>query len=179
MKSFSEFPLSALVQSNLLKNGFTQPTAVQAQAIEPALAGRDVVATAQTGTGKTLAFVVPIIHLLGNEKSHSGVRVVILSPTRELAIQSAETFAKMQSDPDLAGYLVSRVAEHGRRRAAEMREVSQTLREVGVEPWMSEACARLQDGVVDAMQEQGIDYAALPVPFDWKRLFDGLAGEAV
>jgi len=95
MKSFTEFPLSALLQSNLLKHGFKQPTAVQAQAIEPALAGRDVVATAQTGTGKTLAFVIPIIHLLGNEKSHSGVRVVILSPTRELAIQSDETFAKM------------------------------------------------------------------------------------
>lgn len=91
----------------------------------------------------------------------------------------AETLAKMQRDPDLASYLVSRVAEHGRRRAAEMREVSRTLREVGVEPWMSEACARLQDGVVDAMQEQGIDYAALPVPFDWKRFFDDLAGETV
>jgi ATP-dependent RNA helicase RhlE len=95
MKSFSEFPLSALLQSNLLKHGFKQPTAVQVQAIEPALAGRDVVATAQTGTGKTLAFVLPIIHLLGNEKSHSGIKVVILSPTRELAIQSDETFAKM------------------------------------------------------------------------------------
>src|ERR1700722_1022906 len=95
MKSFSEFPLSALLQSNLVKHGFKEPTAVQAQAIEPALAGRDVVATAQTGTGKTLAFVLPIIHLLGNEKAHSGVRVVILSPTRELAIQSHETFVKM------------------------------------------------------------------------------------
>src|SRR5580693_6909912 len=95
MKSFSEFSISALVKSNLLRNGFTEPTAVQAQSIEPALAGRDVVATAQTGTGKTLAFVLPIIHLLGNEKSHSGIRVVILSPTRELAIQSDETFAKM------------------------------------------------------------------------------------
>ena len=60
MKSFSEFPLSALLKSNLLKNGFKEPTPVQAQAIEPALAGRDVVATAQTGTGKTLAFVLPI-----------------------------------------------------------------------------------------------------------------------
>jgi ATP-dependent RNA helicase RhlE len=95
MKSFSEFPLSALLQSNLVKHGFKEPTAVQAQAIEPALAGRDVVATAQTGTGKTLAFVLPIIHLLGNEKAHSGIRVVILSPTRELAIQSHETFVKM------------------------------------------------------------------------------------
>ncbi|HLY16426.1 MAG TPA: DEAD/DEAH box helicase [Bryobacteraceae bacterium] len=95
MKSFSEFPLSALLKSNLLKNGFEEPTAVQAQAIEPALAGRDVVATAQTGTGKTLAFVLPIIQRLAHEPSRGGIRAVILSPTRELAIQIDETFARM------------------------------------------------------------------------------------
>jgi ATP-dependent RNA helicase RhlE len=95
MKSFSEFPLSALLKSNLLKNGFKEPTPVQAQAIEPALAGRDVVATAQTGTGKTLAFVLPMIDILAKEPSRSGVRAIILSPTRELALQIHETFVKM------------------------------------------------------------------------------------
>jgi ATP-dependent RNA helicase RhlE len=95
MKSFSEFSISALVKSNLLRNGFTEPTAVQAQSIEPALAGRDVVATAQTGTGKTLAFVLPIINLLEKDASRSGVRALILSPTRELAIQINETFVKI------------------------------------------------------------------------------------
>ena len=95
MKSFSEFPLSALLKSNLLKNGFKEPTPVQAQAIEPALAGRDVVATAQTGTGKTLAFVLPIIHLLANEPKRAGIQAVILSPTRELALQIHETFVMM------------------------------------------------------------------------------------
>src|SRR5579862_8905748 len=95
MKSFSEFPFSALLQSNLVKHGFKEPTAVQAQAIEPALAGRDVVATAQTGTGKTLAFVLPLIHLLGKEPRKSGVRALILIPTRELAIQIQEVFTKL------------------------------------------------------------------------------------
>ncbi|HXA03607.1 MAG TPA: DEAD/DEAH box helicase [Bryobacteraceae bacterium] len=95
MKSFSEFSLSAPLKSNLVKHGFTEPTPVQALAIVPALAGRDVVATAQTGTGKTLAFVLPIIHLISKQPSHSGIRAVILSPTRELAIQIHETFAKM------------------------------------------------------------------------------------
>src|SRR5208283_4025258 len=95
MKSFSELSLSAPLKSNLKKHGFTEPTPVQALAIEPALAGRDMVATAQTGTGKTLAFVLPIIDLIGKQPSHSGVRAVILSPTRELAIQIAETFALM------------------------------------------------------------------------------------
>jgi ATP-dependent RNA helicase RhlE len=95
MKSFSEVSLSAPLKSNLVKHGFTEPTTVQALAIGPALAGRDLVATAQTGTGKTLAFVLPIIQLIAKQPSHSGVRAVILSPTRELAIQINETFAKM------------------------------------------------------------------------------------
>ncbi|MGO4881494.1 MAG: DEAD/DEAH box helicase [Bryobacteraceae bacterium] len=105
MKTFSDSPLSALLKSNLLKNGFKEPTAVQAQAIEPALAGRDVVATAQTGTGKTLAFVLPIIHLLATEP-RSGVRAVILSPTRELAIQIGETFALMAAGATVRAAIV-------------------------------------------------------------------------
>lgn len=52
----------------------------------------------------------------------------------------------------------------------------EALREVGLEPFMSEACARLQDEVVDRMGEQRIDYADLPVPFDWKAFFDALPG---
>ena len=95
MKSFSEFSLSAPLKSNLAKHGFAVPAPIQALAIGPALDGRDVVATAQTGTGKTLAFVLPIIHLLSKQPAHSGIRAVVLSPTRELAIQINETFAKM------------------------------------------------------------------------------------
>jgi 3-hydroxyisobutyrate dehydrogenase-like beta-hydroxyacid dehydrogenase len=86
----------------------------------------------------------------------------------------AETFGKMRGDAGVPGYLVSRVAEHGRRRAAEMREVAQTLREAGVTPFMSEASARLQDSVVDAMEAGGIDYGTLSTPFDWRAFFDSL-----
>jgi ATP-dependent RNA helicase RhlE len=95
MKSFSDFPLSALLKSNLSKHGFVQPTPIQELAIEPALAGRDLVATAQTGTGKTLAFVLPIIHQISTPPVEPGIRAVILSPTRELAIQISEAFAQM------------------------------------------------------------------------------------
>src|ERR1700694_4098332 len=95
MKNFSELSLSTHLKSNLVKNGFTELTPVQALAIEPAMAGHDVVATAQTGTGKTLAFVLPIIHLIGKQPARPGIRAVILTPTRELAIQIDETFAKM------------------------------------------------------------------------------------
>jgi ATP-dependent RNA helicase RhlE len=96
MNSFTELTLSPALQANLRKHGFTQPTPVQALAIEPALAGRNVVATAQTGTGKTLAFVLPLIQTLLQEPATTkGVRAVILSPTRELAIQIQEAFTQL------------------------------------------------------------------------------------
>jgi ATP-dependent RNA helicase RhlE len=97
MKTFSELPLSALLQSNLAKNRFVEPTAIQAVAIPPALEKRDLVATAQTGTGKTLAFVLPIMERLISEPAEAGLRAVVLAPTRELAIQIHETFALMSA----------------------------------------------------------------------------------
>jgi len=90
MTSFSEISLCSALQSNLTRQGFVQPTPVQAQAIPPALAGRDVVATAQTGTGKTLAFLLPIFELLGRKPGAVGIQALILSPTRELALQINE-----------------------------------------------------------------------------------------
>ena len=87
MKTFSELSLSAHLKGNLAKHGFSEPTPIQALTIEPALAGRNLVATAQTGTGKTLAFVLPLIHQLETEPKTKGVRAVVLVPTRELAIQ--------------------------------------------------------------------------------------------
>jgi ATP-dependent RNA helicase RhlE len=95
MKTFSELSLSPFLKTNLARNGFETPTAIQAAAIEPALAGSDLVATAQTGTGKTLAFVLPIINSLAASNSPAGVRALILSPTRELALQINETFSLM------------------------------------------------------------------------------------
>ncbi|MBV9768523.1 MAG: DEAD/DEAH box helicase [Bryobacterales bacterium] len=124
MKSFSELPLSPALRKNLSRLGFVEPTPVQALAIEPALAGCDVVATAQTGTGKTLAFVLPLIQTIsqitsllsgptpsagrgaaGREAAPpaglgapaAGLRAVVLTPTRELAMQIDETFIQMAS----------------------------------------------------------------------------------
>src|SRR5947209_18912779 len=105
MKTFTDFPLSALLKSNLARHGFVQPTPVQEQAIEPALAGKDIVATAQTGTGKTLAFVLPMIHHLQQDRSR-GVRAVILTPTRELAMQINETFVKMAAGSQVRAAVV-------------------------------------------------------------------------
>ncbi len=95
MKTFSEMPLSAVLKANLAQSGFVEATPIQSMAIEPALAGRDLVATAQTGTGKTLAFVLPVIQSLAAKHGSRSVGAVILSPTRELALQIHETFEKM------------------------------------------------------------------------------------
>jgi hypothetical protein len=74
----------------------------------------------------------------------------------------------------LPDYLVSRVAEHGRRRAAEMREVAHTLEDVGIEPTMALATAARQDWLVDAMMAHGIHYPHAE-PFSWRWLADALA----
>ncbi len=106
MKTFVELPLSALLKNNLEKHGFTQATPIQEQAIEPALAGRDLIATAQTGSGKTLAFVLPLIQLLAENSRAAGIRAVVLSPTRELAIQTSETFEKIAAGSGIGAAVV-------------------------------------------------------------------------
>lgn len=118
MKNFSELPLCALLKNNLDKHGFKQMTPVQAEAIEPALDGRDLVATAETGSGKTLAFVLPVIESLRKQPKGGGVRAVILTPTRELAMQISETFAKMAEGSGIrAAVIVGGLGEGPQLRA--------------------------------------------------------------
>jgi ATP-dependent RNA helicase RhlE len=91
MQSFTELSISSYTQERLATLPFAIPTPVQAAAIPEALAGKDVLATAQTGTGKTLAFLIPVIeHLLQNEAA--GITALVLVPTRELAMQVVEQF---------------------------------------------------------------------------------------
>jgi ATP-dependent RNA helicase RhlE len=93
MQSFSELPISPYTQERLSSLNFSIPTPVQAAAIPQALAGKDVLATAQTGTGKTLAFLIPVIERLlrpGSEKS--GIAALVLVPTRELAMQVVDQY---------------------------------------------------------------------------------------
>jgi ATP-dependent RNA helicase RhlE len=117
MNTFSEISLSPVLQTNLARHGFVQPTAVQSKTISPALSGHDVVATAQTGTGKTLAFVLPLLESLLKNPS-AGVNAVILSPTRELAIQTEETFAKMAANTSFrAAVVVGGLSESTQLRA--------------------------------------------------------------
>ena len=96
MQSFSELPISPYTQERLSSLNFSIPTPVQAAAIPQALSGKDILATAQTGTGKTLAFLIPIIERLlqpgkpGSERS--GIAALVLVPTRELAMQVVDQY---------------------------------------------------------------------------------------
>ena len=95
MTSFNELGLAAPLLAALATEGYTQPTPIQAQAIPHVLLGRDVQGIAQTGTGKTAAFALPILHRLMADKRPAprrGCRVLVLSPTRELASQIADSF---------------------------------------------------------------------------------------
>jgi ATP-dependent RNA helicase RhlE len=88
MQNFSELTLSPGLKDRLLAARFTTPTPVQAAAIPQALEGKDVLATAQTGTGKTLAFLIPMIEKLLKHGT-PGIMALVLVPTRELAMQVA------------------------------------------------------------------------------------------
>jgi ATP-dependent RNA helicase RhlE len=98
---FTNFNISDSLKSRLTNAGFINPTPVQAGAIPPALAGSDVLATASTGTGKTLSFLVPIIERLDATSAPSTrgkrnpIRSLILLPTRELAMQVLDVYWKL------------------------------------------------------------------------------------
>jgi len=95
MYTFAELPLSPALQQRLTAAQFTIPTPIQAGAIPAVLEGKDVLATAQTGTGKTLAFLVPIIEMLAPD-STTRVTALVLLPTRELAMQVNEEYEKLR-----------------------------------------------------------------------------------
>jgi ATP-dependent RNA helicase RhlE len=97
MNKFTDLVSNTVLRGNLAKQNFKEPTPVQAQAIPPAILGRDLVATAQTGTGKTLAFGLPILELLSGKPFGGKPLALILSPTRELAIQIEEALSRIGS----------------------------------------------------------------------------------
>ncbi|MER0442152.1 DEAD/DEAH box helicase [Emticicia sp. W12TSBA100-4] len=96
---FDDYSISHELKKNIAELGFKRPTDIQFKSIPPILKGEDVLAIAQTGTGKTAAFAIPIISIL-QEMKHSvryeeGIKCIVLEPTRELALQVTEVFQKM------------------------------------------------------------------------------------
>ncbi len=115
MNQFFDFNISASLKQQLANAKFITPTPVQAGAIPPALEGQDILATAQTGTGKTLSFLIPLI-----EKMQSGTRAevktrgafgLVLLPTRELAMQVLEHYRKLTGNQGSAALVVGGMAE--------------------------------------------------------------------
>jgi ATP-dependent RNA helicase RhlE len=105
MQSFTELPISAYMKERLANARFSIPTPVQAAAIPHALEGKDVLATAQTGTGKTLAFLIPVIEQLLKSKT-PGIAALALVPTRELAMQVVAVFNTLRGSQLVPAALV-------------------------------------------------------------------------
>ncbi|SDZ76183.1 DEAD/DEAH box helicase [Rubrimonas cliftonensis] len=120
---FSDFALSPAILKALAKCGFEAPTPVQEQAIPPQLEGRDVLGLAQTGTGKTAAFALPLIERLGGRPGRQPrqPRALILAPTRELAAQIDDELRRFGSGLSLRTVLVL----GGMSRANQTRAIAQ------------------------------------------------------
>lgn len=110
MQNFSELQISSCLKERLASARFLTPTPVQAAAVPNALEGKDLVATAQTGTGKTLAFLIPIIEKL-LQTSTSGIGALVLLPTRELAMQVAGQFNALRGTLSPAALVVGGLPE--------------------------------------------------------------------
>ena len=93
---FEDLSLSKSIQKAVFEEGYINATPIQEQAIPLVLAGRDLIGCAQTGTGKTAAFAIPIIHqlhrIVGSSKKAKEIRALIVTPTRELAVQIGQSF---------------------------------------------------------------------------------------
>jgi superfamily II DNA/RNA helicase len=119
---FNELGLSQKVLSAVEALGYQQPTPIQAQAIPPALQGRDILGIAQTGTGKTAAFTLPMLCRLEQGRARARVpRTLILEPTRELAAQVEESFAKYGANHKLNVALLIGGVAFGDQEAKIMR----------------------------------------------------------
>lgn len=96
---FEDYHIAPEIKKSLERLGFKRPTDIQFKAIPSILKGEDVLAIAQTGTGKTAAFAIPIIHLLNERKRNSrrpdGVKCIVMVPTHELALQITEVFNRL------------------------------------------------------------------------------------
>ncbi len=96
MTAFKDFNFDPRIDQALEELGFKEPTAIQTQAIPQVMNERDIIASAQTGTGKTAAFLLPLLHMIANSPREKGIKPValVLVPTRELAMQVAEEAKK-------------------------------------------------------------------------------------
>ncbi len=108
MKTFKSLGLSEVLLRSLEACGYETPTPIQSQAIPPLLEGRDVLGCAQTGTGKTAAFALPVLQHLSEDptRGRRRIRALVLTPTRELAAQIGESFDQYRGALDLRHHVI-------------------------------------------------------------------------
>jgi ATP-dependent RNA helicase RhlE len=113
---FDDYHIAPEIKKNLQELGFKRPTDIQFKSITPILKGEDVLAIAQTGTGKTAAFAIPVIHLLHDRKKsarHAGIKCVVMVPTRELALQITGVFHQIGQHTRVKTFCVFGGVEQG------------------------------------------------------------------
>ena len=113
---FEDYHIAPEIKRSLEKAGYKRPTDIQFKAIPAIMKGEDVLAIAQTGTGKTAAFAIPVIDLLHNQKASSrseGIKCIVMVPTRELAIQITEVFEKLGQFTKVKAFSVFGGVEQG------------------------------------------------------------------
>lgn len=126
-KTFNNFGLSKKLVLNLQKQGFIIPTEVQTRAIEPFLDGSDIIACAKTGSGKTAAYLIPIIEMLSKEEDSCAL---VISPTRELAQQISQVFISLSKDFNIKPALLT----GGKMMQAQLRRLKQNPRFISGTP---------------------------------------------
>lgn len=110
--SFNDFGLVADLVANISQHGYTSPTPIQSQAIKPIMEGKDVIGLASTGTGKTAAFLIPLINKLFQNRDQ---RALIIAPTRELAVQINDEFRNFAAGMQLYSAVLIGGANMGRQ----------------------------------------------------------------
>jgi ATP-dependent RNA helicase RhlE len=106
---FEDYQLSGEIKANLVEAGFVRPTDIQFKAIPPIFKGEDVLAIAQTGTGKTAAFAIPVIQLLQEKKKtklKKNIKCIVMVPTRELALQISTVFNQLGRNTGIKTFCV-------------------------------------------------------------------------
>ncbi len=157
MTQFADLNLNPLILKALSDKGYTQPTPIQMQAIPGVMAGRDLLGIAQTGTGKTAAFALPILHrLAANRKSapKGGCRALVLSPTRELATQIAESFRMYGAELGFSVATVFGGVAHGPQKKMLERGVDVLVAAPGrLLDHLGEGAAKLRDLEIFVLDE--------------------------
>ncbi|MBL4710142.1 MAG: DEAD/DEAH box helicase [Flavobacteriales bacterium] len=116
---FDEYSISEGIKKSIAKQGFKKPTDIQYKSIPPILRGEDVLAIAQTGTGKTAAFVIPILHLLQVKKTvrkSAGIKCLVMAPTHELALQINEVFVSLSKHTKVNSFCIHGGVEQDRQK---------------------------------------------------------------